>query len=144
MKTHTDDLKKWYFDLFFEQFPQFAEFGDWICATEELETIFEPADYLSLLETNFAGSFDVHAIRKLLKTYLPGIEVECETLLLQRKLESALQASFLWMVEEIGDLIGFQGYPLTELGITDYGDADVRNRVKITTSFLFWINGIIP
>jgi len=108
----------------------FAEFGKWVCTmADELETIFEPADYLFLLETDFTGQFDVHIVRQLLKKYLPEIEMECETLLLQWKLEYALQLPFLAMIFSITDLWsgGYQKYPLEELGVAPYHDADVCN-----------------
>ena len=176
MKPLHDDLKKWYFDLFFYpeyapeylkgaekvftivRFPdpektgerhqfgfinrkfaspysddrQFAEFGHWVCTmAEELETVFEQADYLFLLETNFEGPFDVIAIRKLLRKYLPEIESECETRLLRLELEYALQLPFLAMICAINDLWGFRKYPLLELGIASYHDGDVSNFLDI-------------
>ena len=137
MKIPFDDLKNWYFDLFYghEPMPRFAEFGTWVCATAELETFFEPPDYQTLLETNLSGSFDVIAIRTLLKKYLPNIDEECETLILRRKLENALQTPFLNMVEEIDDIRTFQGYWfLEELGISCYTDADVVNFLNIYSS----------
>ena len=128
MKILLKELKQWYFDLFYEQSISLGEFGNWICTTGELASdVFEEPDYLFLIETNFDDSFAIHRLRLLLKKYLPHIETECETHLLQRKLERTLQMPFLSMVEEIDDLRTFQRYPLTELGITPYNDADVWN-----------------
>jgi len=144
MKILLQDLKQWYFDLFYTvSLPPFAEFGDWVCVTEELESLFEATDYLLLLETDFTAAFDVIAIQKLLKKYLPQIEPECESFLLRRKLENALRLPFLVMVEELTDMRYFCNYPLTELGITDYHDGDVVNFLNIYSPHMFTLTPLV-
>ena len=105
-----------------------SEFETWVYDTPELEKMLDPKDYLFFLELDYSSPLLGEEIAKWGKHFFGSqFSSAWETQLLRQKLENALQANFLWMVEVIENLRDFQGYPLTELGIAIYTDADVYN-----------------
>ena len=127
MDALRQELKSRYFSLVADP-ATIREFEAWVYQMPQLEGLFASQDYLALLELDYSSASAVDEVSILVnRVFGPVLESEWETLLLQRKLENALRAPFLWMVEEIEDLIGFRRYPLTELGITDYGSAAISN-----------------